>query len=101
MTGKRLAINLALGAVVVLLAAVAAMFAFGTPQAAPAAAAQAAATPTTAGVPAPVAESAPLAIEIPGCVCHSDDPAVVAEHAKYRMNECASCHADGVPGMGR
>lgn len=40
---------------------------------------------------------APLAIEIPGCVCHSKDPKVVAEHAKYRMNECAGCHADGMP----
>jgi hypothetical protein len=31
-------------------------------------------------------------IEVPGCTCHSDDPAVVAEHATYRMSECSECH---------
>lgn len=45
-------------------------------------------------------ESDPLAIEIPGCVCHSDDPDVVAEHATYRMSECFGCHQGGVPEMG-
>jgi hypothetical protein len=41
--------------------------------------------------------STPLAIEIPGCVCHSDDPEVVEEHARYRMNQCAGCHIGGTP----
>lgn len=41
--------------------------------------------------------STPLAIEIPGCVCHSDDPEVVEEHAQYRMNQCAGCHVGGTP----
>lgn len=39
----------------------------------------------------------PLAIEIPGCVCHSDDPKLVKSHSEYRMNQCAGCHAGGVP----
>ncbi len=41
--------------------------------------------------------SVPLAIEIPGCVCHSDDPKVVKEHSEYRMNQCAGCHAGDTP----
>ena len=41
--------------------------------------------------------SSPLAIEIPGCTCHSDDPEVVAEHEQYRMNQCAGCHVGGMP----
>jgi hypothetical protein len=44
--------------------------------------------------------SDPLAIEIPGCVCHSEDPAVVEAHAQYRMSECLDCHSGGMPGMG-
>lgn len=47
-------------------------------------------------VPPPDPDS-PLAISIPGCVCHSDDPKLVAEHKEYRMNQCAGCHKDGVP----
>jgi hypothetical protein len=31
-------------------------------------------------------------IPIPGCRCHSDDPAVVEEHARYRLADCAECH---------
>jgi len=45
--------------------------------------------------------SDPLAIEIPGCVCHSDDPDLVAEHSAYRMSECFDCHQGGMPAMGR
>ena len=41
--------------------------------------------------------SSPLAIEIPGCTCHSDDPEIVAEHEQYRMNQCAGCHMGGMP----
>jgi hypothetical protein len=41
--------------------------------------------------------NSPLAIEIPGCVCHSDDPKLVKQHAEYRMNQCAGCHLDGTP----
>ena len=112
-----------LGAVVaVLLALVAAMFALGTPttsQAPPLAAAPAGAPPggptgfdTAAppGVPdtpdasaEPIADDAasPLAIQIPGCVCHSEDPQVVADHATYRMSQCFDCHQGGAPEMGR
>jgi hypothetical protein len=45
--------------------------------------------------------SDPLAIEIPGCVCHSDDPQLVAEHATRRMSECFECHQGGMPEMGQ
>ena len=41
--------------------------------------------------------SVPLAIEIPGCVCHSKDPKLVKQHAAYRMNQCAGCHVGGAP----
>jgi len=91
------------------LAAVAvAMYALGKPvtvQAPPEAAAPApaigkpAATPAGADPAKPSSESDPLAIEIPGCVCHSDDPDLVAEHAAYRMSECFDCHQGGMPGM--
>jgi hypothetical protein len=30
---------------------------------------------------------------IPGCVCHSDDPVVQAEHSVRRLRECGGCHA--------
>ena len=43
-------------------------------------------------VPAPDPQS-PFAFQIPGCTCHSDDPAVVEEHANYRLNQCRGCHA--------
>lgn len=91
-----------------------ALYAFGTPQspspvasaAQPGADAQPASTQQPDVPPAtdvdsssvPEADpSVPLAIEIPGCVCHSDDPKLVKQHAKYRMNQCAGCHAGGVP----
>jgi hypothetical protein len=52
--------------------------------------------PEGAEAPPPDPDS-PLAIEIPGCTCHSDDPQIVAEHAEYRMNQCAGCHIGGGP----
>ena len=85
-------------------------FAFGTPQApvSPAGSAlvaQASAPNLPSPAPAPVAvepaeEQAPFAVQIPGCRCHSDDPAVVEEHSHYRINECRSCHAGDSPKMG-
>ena len=98
--------------VLVLAAVVVAMFAFGkpmTPQAPPQAAASAevAASQMGEAPTAPQQESTretgsdPLAVEIPGCVCHSDDPALVEEHASYRMSECFECHRDGMPEMGQ
>lgn len=98
---------LALGVIVV--------FAFGTPQAAETSVVAQASVPvppmgeaalagesqvTTGEVPPPDPGS-PLAIEIPGCVCHSDDPVIVQEHASYRMNQCFGCHAGGMPEMGQ
>ncbi|HET6498633.1 MAG TPA: hypothetical protein VFH17_06245 [Coriobacteriia bacterium] len=74
---------------------------FGTPQApySPAA------TPPPADVPVgrlaahgevpPPDPESPFAFQIPGCRCHSDDPAVVREHASYRLNQCSGCHAGG------
>lgn len=106
----------------VLLVGVLVVFAFGTPQGSvaplppgaeapgaggaatgpdPAAGGDPAASAVTTGeVPAPDPGS-PLAIEIPGCVCHSDDPAIVEEHSQYRMNQCFGCHAGGMPEMGQ
>ncbi|MDA3936072.1 MAG: hypothetical protein PF636_04290 [Actinomycetota bacterium] len=52
-------------------------------------------------LPTEAEDSSPLAIQIPGCVCHSDDPQLVEEHATYRMSECYGCHADGTPAMGQ
>jgi len=101
----------------VLLLAVVVVYAFGTPQA-PTPAAQVAnnaiaeaptaaspvqpgeSSPATGEAPPPD-PSSPLAIEIPGCVCHSDDPKLVEEHASYRMNQCFGCHAGGMPEMGQ
>lgn len=31
-------------------------------------------------------------VPIPGCVCHSDDPVAVVEHAEYRIRDCGACH---------
>ena len=110
-TFKRIGTVLAVG--VFLLAAVAVtLFAIGkpmTPQAPPAIAAPAGASPNVPGGPAAgsavpssgAAPTGPLAIEIPGCVCHSDDPQLVAEHATYRMSQCFDCHQGGMPEMGR
>ncbi len=62
------------------------------------AAPEAAPAPSPAnGVAPPADPSVPLAIEIPGCVCHSKDPKLVKRHAAYRMNQCAGCHVGGVP----
>ena len=105
-------VGIGLGIALFVLAAVGVtLFAIGTPSAPPA---PGAASP---GVPSPgvampdaspastaapsAADAGPLAIEIPGCVCHSDDPQVVAEHATYRMSECFDCHQDGTPAMGQ
>lgn len=41
--------------------------------------------------------NSPRHTDIPGCVCHSDDPEIVAEHAEYRMNQCFGCHDGSVP----
>lgn len=103
----------------VLLGAVVVVYAFGTPQqpdptaalaaAGPAPAAsvagdaqsQQAAETATQQAPAASQAKARLAIQIPGCVCHSKDKKLVSRHAKYRINECTRCHAGGVPAMGR
>lgn len=99
-------------AVLVIAALVVAMFAFGkpmAPQAPPQASASAeVASPQVGGAPVapqqeavPAQGSDPLAVQIPGCVCHSDDPAVVAAHATYRMSQCFDCHSNGMPEMGQ
>ncbi len=103
MLNRKLAVTLSL--VVVVLAAGLVLYYFGGPQA-PADAATSVSSQvadgdagdTTSGAAAP--DDSPLAIQIPGCVCHSDDPQLVEEHATYRMNECFGCHADGTPAMG-
>jgi len=97
------------------LAVVAVLFVYGTPQSSPSASGASAlsegeATSITGGAGAtyeagevaadakapPADPNSPLAIEIPGCVCHSDDPELVESHSEYRMNQCAGCHLGGV-----
>ena len=34
-------------------------------------------------------------ISIPGCVCHSDDPGLQAQHSMVRISECRRCHGNG------
>lgn len=53
-------------------------------------------TSVEGSVPAPDPRY-PLAKDIPGCVCHSDDPKLVQDHAGYRMNQCFGCHDGGIP----
>ena len=103
--GSRLLIGV-LALVAVVLAVGIVLYLFGGPQGAgdvvAGGNAGVAVTATAAELQAPPPDpSSPLAIELPGCVCHSDDPAVVAEHAQYRMNQCFGCHADGMPQMGQ
>lgn len=107
MTDRILVISLSVIAVLALVVII--VFAFGTPQAPQGGAAVIAETPTDSTSAEPVREgevpppdpSSPLAIEIPGCVCHSDDPVLVEEHADYRMNQCFGCHSGGMPEMGQ
>ncbi len=116
---KERVLIISLAVIAMLSLAVAVVFAFGTPQApdlAPIVETTVSAPPmgaaaftggdggdsqvTNSEVPPPDPGS-PLAIEIPGCVCHSDDPVLVEEHADYRMNQCFGCHAGGMPEMGQ
>lgn len=54
--------------------------------------------PSAIGKEAPPPDpNSPLAIQIPGCKCHSDDKKIVEEHASYRMNQCFGCHSGEAP----
>ena len=103
--------------VAALLAVVGVLYIFGTPQSAPLSPSSADASPATGNAisaakpdtgaevktgvqPPPADPNSPLALEIPGCVCHSEDPALVQSHSRYRMNQCAGCHVAGIS-MGR
>lgn len=105
---KRIAVVAAVS-LFLLAGAVVVVFALGKPTTAqPFRAATALAAVPDIGTVAPDAEadagvtaSDPLAIEIPGCVCHSDDPQLVAEHATRRMSQCFECHQGGMPEMGQ
>ncbi len=33
-----------------------------------------------------------LVVPIPGCVCHSDDPVLQAQHSTRHVRDCMSCH---------
>lgn len=89
-----------LASLAVVLGAVIALLLLGTPQSAPGPAAAKPGEVAADAVAPPPDPSSPLAIEIPGCVCHSDDPALVEQHAGYRMNQCFGCHTGGMPEMG-
>lgn len=119
-------ITIALAAIAILLTAFVVVYTFGTPQTPEyVAASEAATAPAPSATPVDITQPAdaagqgqppvggevvegevpepdpkvPLAIEIPGCKCHSDDPKLVKQHAKYRMNQCGGCH-EGVPQLG-
>ena len=80
------------------------LFVYGTPmipQVSPSAAPAGSPLPPPPATGTVPVESGSLAIEVPGCVCHSDDPQLVAEHATYRMSQCFDCHGDGPPSMGQ
>ena len=119
--GRRKALVAASGAAIVLLIMLGVLYSFGTPQTPSSAGARPAGagagiSDSSAGANSPAAgyaervdpgalappadPASPLAIEIPGCVCHSEDPALVKSHSEYRMNQCAGCHIAGVS-MGR
>jgi len=44
----------------------------------------------TSGQARPI--EARFVVPIPGCVCHSDDPVLQAEHSVRRVSECSECH---------
>lgn len=89
-------LRVAAGLLLAVLGVAALLYFFGTPSSGGGPAASAAATSVASKVPAPDPGS-PLAVQIPGCVCHSKDPALVRQHSAYRMNQCAGCHTEGVP----
>jgi hypothetical protein len=97
---KRIGIIVAVG-LFVLAAAVVVVFAIGKPTTTPVSPEAAAPAEVASLETAGEAGSDPLAVEIPGCVCHSDDPQVVEAHATYRMSECFDCHQGGMPEMGQ
>lgn len=92
----------------VLVVAIGVVYAFGTPQApSPEIRQQVAASAVQSpgggsvevaqGEVPPADPNVPLAIQIPGCKCHSKDPKLVEEHSKYRMNQCGGCHGGKTP----
>ncbi len=94
---KRVLINVSIAAAFVLAAAgvvYAAVFATpDSPVAAVSESPEAVSADSPRAVPPPNPTS-PLASDIPGCVCHSNNPKLVEEHAAYRMNQCFGCHGD-------
>ena len=75
-------------AVIVLLAVV--LYSFGGPMRPSGEARDAYAVLVAEGLAEPV--DARLVVPIPGCTCHSDDPAAVVPHAEYRLRDCSRCH---------
>ena len=76
-----------IGALIVI---VALLYAFGSMWVPTKAQSQAFDAMVAAGQAAPV--KGQFHIPIPGCVCHSDDPVLVAEHRSRRIRECMTCH---------
>ena len=80
-----------LGIVVLLLAgSAAALYWFGGMETPDPAMSAAYATMVAAGE-APAIEGR-FTIPIPGCRCHSDDPALTMQHSVRRISECSECH---------
>jgi hypothetical protein len=66
------------------------LYSFGSMQSPSAEVRQAYASGVAAGQ-APAIEQS-FHIPIPGCVCHSPDPASQIRHESRRIKDCASCH---------
>lgn len=81
-----------IGVTVLVLAAVAlVLYNFGSMQAPSAEMRQAYAATVAAGQAPPIEAS--FHIPIPGCVCHSSDPAQQMQHSTRRIKDCAGCHS--------
>jgi hypothetical protein len=78
-------------AAAILLASAGALYAFGGEQTPSAQAQSAYATEVATG--RQPALQARFVIPIPGCECHSSDPALQMRHSVYHMSECGGCHS--------
>lgn len=87
---KRVLILIA-ATVLVLVAVALVLYNFGSMWTPSADVRQAYAATVAAGQAPPIEAS--FHIPIPGCVCHSSDPAQQMQHSTRRIKDCAGCHS--------
>jgi len=87
---KRIAIGIGVTVVVLVLAAVA-LYNFGGPSGSVYPGVTARYDQLVASGQAPPLRQR-FVLPIPGCRCHSKDPALTAQHSVRHMNECGKCH---------